>query len=73
MSAGGWSFRIPFGGTDLTVTGAPQGPVPAGTPVTPSVDYSHSMTPDQTCFGELLLGPPSAPAALSVPIRLNRI
>jgi hypothetical protein len=30
------------------------------------------MTAGQDYFGELLLGPPSAPAALSVPIEISR-
>ena len=59
-------------GTDLTVTGAPPGPIPAGTPVTMTVAYNRSMTPGQSYFGELLLGPSAAPAALNVPIRITR-
>jgi hypothetical protein len=30
------------------------------------------MTAGQEYFGELLLGPPSAPTALSVPIKVTR-
>lgn len=59
-------------GTDLTVSGIPAGPVPAGTPITLTVDFSKSMTAGQTYFGELLLGPPTAPSALSVPIEITR-
>ena len=59
-------------GNDLTVSGVPDGPVPAGTPVTLSVDFSRQMTAGQDYFGELLLGPPSAPTALTVPIRISR-
>jgi hypothetical protein len=36
------------------------------------VDFAHAMTADQDYFGELLLGPPSAPTALTVPIRISR-
>ena len=48
-------------GNDLTVTGAPAGPVPAGTTVTLHVTYNKAMTSGQSYFGELLLGPKSAP------------
>jgi hypothetical protein len=59
-------------GNDMTVSGLPSGAVPAGTPVTIHVAYSKAMTAGQSYFGELQLGPPSAPAALTVPIRINR-
>ncbi len=59
-------------GTDLTVTPLPPGPVPAGTPVTVHVDFSKAMTAGQDYFGELLLGPPAAPSALTVPITISR-
>ena len=59
-------------GNDLTVSGLPTGAVPAGTPVTVHVDYSKAMTPGQSYNGELLLGPTSAPSALSVPITITR-
>ena len=59
-------------GTDLTVSGLPAGAVPAGTSVTITVGYAKTMTPGQTYKGELLLGPPTAPAALSVPIRITK-
>jgi hypothetical protein len=59
-------------GNDLTVSGAPTGSIPAGTPVTLHVDYAKAMTPGQSYFGELLLGPPSAPTAFTVPVQVNR-
>lgn len=59
-------------GNDLTVSGLPTGPVSAGTPVTLTVDFAKSMTPGEDYFGELLLGPPSAPSALKVPIKISR-
>jgi hypothetical protein len=59
-------------GNDLTVTGLPSGAVPAGTPVTLHVAYSKAMTAGQDYFGELLLGPPSAPTAFSVPVTVRR-
>ncbi|MGH9230472.1 MAG: hypothetical protein ACRD07_17405, partial [Acidimicrobiales bacterium] len=62
----------PIQGNDLTVGGLPAGPVPAGTPVTLTVDFARQMTAGQDYFGELLLGPPSAPTALTVPIRISR-
>ncbi len=62
----------PIQGNDLTVT-APSGPVPAGTPVTVTVDYSKlDMVDGQDYFGLLMLGPPSAPAAISVPITVTK-
>ena len=59
-------------GNDLTVSGVPTGPLAAGTPVTLHVDYNKAMTPGSEYHGELLLGPPTAPAALSVPITITR-
>jgi hypothetical protein len=59
-------------GTDLTVSGVPSGAIPANTPITLTIDFSKSMTIGQTYFGELLLGPPTAPTALKVPIRIDR-
>lgn len=59
-------------GNDLTVSGLPAGAVTAGTPVTIHVTYSKTMTAGQSYLGELLLGPPTAPRALSVPVTINR-
>jgi hypothetical protein len=59
-------------GDDLTVTGEPTGPVPAGTPVTLTVTYAKAGMADGDYFGELLLGPPSAPTALAVPITVTK-
>lgn len=59
-------------GNDLTVSGVPSGAVPAGTLVNLTVNYNKSMTSGQDYFGELLLGPNEAPAALSVPIKITR-
>ena len=59
-------------GNDLTVSGVPAGPVAAGTEVTLTVDFSKTMTVGQSYFGELLLGPPTAPSALKVPIKITR-
>jgi Subtilase family len=59
-------------GNDLTVS-APPGPVPAGTPVTITVTYSKAgMVNGQDYFGLLTLGPPSAPSAISVPIKVTK-
>jgi hypothetical protein len=59
-------------GTDLHVSGLPSGAVPAGTPVTIHVDYAHDMTAGQDYFGELQLGPSSAPSSLTVPVTIHR-
>jgi hypothetical protein len=59
-------------GNDLTVTGIPDGPVTAGDPVTLTVEFNREMTAGQTYFGELQLGPTSAPTALTVPIQITR-
>ena len=59
-------------GTDLTVSGVPAGADPGGHPGHADVDFSKSMTVGQTYFGELLLGPPTAPTALKVPIQITR-
>jgi hypothetical protein len=45
---------------------------PAGTSVTLHVDFAKPMTAGQGYFGELLLGPDSAPTALRVPITIHR-
>jgi hypothetical protein len=79
----GWSISgtptakltiTPVQGEDLTVTGEPTGPVPAGTPVTLTVSYDKADMEDGVDYlGELLLGPPSAPAALAVPITVTKV
>jgi hypothetical protein len=60
-------------GNDLTVTGMPDGPIPADTPVTLTVESSKAMVAGETYFGEVLLGPPTAPTALKVPITIRRL
>ena len=55
-------------GTDMTATVSPSGAIPAGTPVTIHVTYAKAGMTDGTFKGELLLGPPAAPTALSVPV-----
>ena len=73
--AGTPTFPLTFDavqGSDLSVSGVPSGAVPAGTPVTLHVDFAKSMTAGQDYFGELLLGPASAPTALHVPITIHR-
>ncbi len=62
----------PVQGTDLTVTGVPAGPVAAGAPITLHVAFSKTMTSGQDYFGELQLGPTTAPNAMSVPIVIHR-
>ena len=59
-------------GNDLTITGVPSGPVAANTPVTLHVTFNKTMTPGQDYKGELLLGPTTAPTAVSVPITVHR-
>ncbi|HEY7379893.1 MAG TPA: S8 family serine peptidase [Gaiella sp.] len=59
-------------GNDLTVTGVPAGSVPAGTPVVLTVSFAKTMTAGQSYFGELQLGPATAPSALTVPIKITR-
>lgn len=59
-------------GTDMTLSGLPGGAVSAGDPVAIHVDFNKSMVVGQTYFGEILLGPPSAPAALRVPVEITR-
>jgi hypothetical protein len=56
----------------MTVSGAPSGPLPAGTPVTLHVTYNKAMTAGQDYFGEILLGPTAAPTALTVPVKISR-
>jgi len=59
-------------GNDMTVSGVPSGPVPAGTAVTVHVAYSKPMTAGQDYKGELQLGPTVAPSLLTVPIVIHR-
>ncbi|HET6748264.1 MAG TPA: hypothetical protein VFL71_03305 [Actinomycetes bacterium] len=59
-------------GNDLTITGVPSGPVPANTPVTLHVTFDKAMTSGQDYKGELLLGPSTAPTAVTVPITVHR-
>jgi hypothetical protein len=59
-------------GNDLTVGGLPGGPVPAGTTVTLHVTYDKAMTAGESYFGELLLGPTSAPTAFTVPVKITK-
>ena len=58
-------------GSDVTVT-APTGPVTAGTPVTVHGTWAKALTPGQVYHGEVLMGPASAPTAISVPITITR-
>jgi hypothetical protein len=60
-------------GNDMTLSGLPGGAVNAGDPVVIHVDFSKSMVVGDTYFGEILLGPPTAPTALRVPVEITRI
>lgn len=55
-------------GSDLHATVSPSGPLPAGTPVTVHVTYSKAGLADGSYKGDLLMGPPSAPTAINVPV-----
>jgi hypothetical protein len=59
-------------GHDMSVTGLPAGPVPAGTTVPLHVSYTKAMTAGQSYKGLLQVGPPEAPGLLSVPVVINR-
>ena len=59
-------------GTDMTATVSPSGAIPAGTPVTIHVTYTKAGMADGAYKGELLLGPPAAPTALSVPVTITK-
>jgi hypothetical protein len=59
-------------GFDLTVTGIPDGAVPANTPVVLTVSFNKEMQAGESYFGVVQLGPPSAPSAISVPVQINR-
>jgi hypothetical protein len=58
-------------GADLTVT-APTGPIAAGSPVTIHAEWAKALTPGQTYVGEILLGPASAPTAITIPVSITR-
>jgi hypothetical protein len=59
-------------GSDMTLSGLPAGGVSAGVPVVIHVDFTKSMVGGESYFGELLLGPPTAPTALRIPVTINR-
>lgn len=59
-------------GFDLTVTGVPDGAVPANTPVELTVSFSKEMNAAESYFGVVQLGPPTAPSAISVPVQINK-
>jgi len=59
-------------GYDLTITGVPTGTIPAATPTVFTMNYSKAMAAGETWKGEVLLGPTVAPAALSIPVTINR-
>lgn len=59
-------------GNDLSVGDLPAGDIPAGTPVVVHVDFTKAMTVGESYFGELQLGPPTAPTALTVPITITK-
>jgi len=59
-------------GSDLQVSGVPSGPVTAGTPVTLHVTYDKAMTAGEDYFGEIHLGPTSAPDLLTVPVTIHQ-
>lgn len=59
-------------GNDLTVSGVPSGPVPANPPVALRVTFDEAMTSGQDYKGQLLLGPSTAPTAVTVPITVHR-
>jgi hypothetical protein len=59
-------------GNDLTISGVPSGPLPADTPVTLHVTFNKAMASGQDYKGELLLGPTTAPTAVTVPITVHR-
>ena len=59
-------------GYDLTVTGLPDGAVPADMPVVLELAFDKAMEPGEEWYGEILLGPSVAPAALSIPVTIYR-
>jgi hypothetical protein len=59
-------------GYDMTVSGLPDGAVPAGSDITLSIAYDKEMVEGESYFGRILLGPPTAPGAVSIPVTINR-
>ena len=59
-------------GNDMTLSGIPGGSVSAGDPVVIHVDFSKSMVVGETYVGEILMGPPTAPTALRIPVEITR-
>jgi hypothetical protein len=59
-------------GNDLAITGVPVGPVDAGTLVTLHVTYDKAMNAGEDYFGEIHLGPTSAPDLITVPVTIHQ-
>ena len=59
-------------GYDLTVGDLPDGPYQPNTPITFNVDWEldEPLAVGGDAFGVILAGPPGAPGALSIPVRL---
>jgi len=58
-------------GNDITVSGVPSGPVPAGTQVELQVCYEKELSAGDELKGEVLLGPSVAPGVIVVPVEVN--
>ncbi|MCX7680412.1 MAG: S8 family serine peptidase, partial [Anaerolineae bacterium] len=58
-------------GTDLVMSGLPQGTINANTPVTFTITFTKAAALDTTWEGLLYIGPASAPTALEIPITIR--
>jgi hypothetical protein len=60
-------------GNDMTVTGLPAGPFQPNQPINFTVNWTKTIPAGQAAEGLILAGPPGAPAALQIPVRLHNI
>ncbi|MCX6030198.1 MAG: DNRLRE domain-containing protein [Chloroflexi bacterium] len=60
-------------GADLSISGMPAGPFPPNTPINFTVNWAKTVPPGDAAEGLILAGPPGAPAALQIPVRLHNI
>ncbi len=76
--AAGQTFDITINavqGKDLAIVGLPSGPFQPNTPINFVVNWTlaEPLAVGGEAFGLILAGPPGAPAALQVPVRLHNI
>jgi uncharacterized repeat protein (TIGR01451 family) len=57
----------------ITVTGVPEGPISANTPIKLTVHFDYPMQPGMTYPGSVIIGVPEAPALKVVPVNITKL